>query len=160
MNSLVGVDPYVQQLSAALVTKSDELGVELADLIKQTDSRYQDENVVPTADLVRSCQDNIEMLFSALAGRVNPVVEGPRETGRRRAVQGMPLAATLRGYRIGGRFIWNVLVRMSTWFELSCANVPSPQLAGGVASEMLRNPSRPLLSTRSTCHVRAPCMPS
>ena len=109
--SLAGVDPYVQELSTALLAKSDALGAELADLIKRTDSRYRDETVVPTADLVRSCQDNIVMLFSALAGRATPATEGPRETGRRRAEQGMPLAATLRGYRIGGRFIWNVLVR-------------------------------------------------
>jgi hypothetical protein len=108
-----GVSPYVRDLSATLLTRSGELGAELAELIKATDIRYRDEHVVSTADLVRSCSDNIEMIFCALAGLPSPRAEGPRETGRRRAEQGMPLAVTLRGYRIGGRFVWNVLVRSS-----------------------------------------------
>ena len=111
--SSVGVSPYVRELSATLLARSDELGVELAELIRAVDIRYRDEHVVSTADLVRSCSDNIELIFSALAGLASPVKEGPRETGRRRAEQGMPLAVTLRGYRIGGRFVWNVLVRSS-----------------------------------------------
>ncbi len=108
-----GVSPYVRDLSETLLTRSGELGAELAELIKATDIRYRDEHVVSTADLVRSCSDNIEMIFCALAGLPSPRAEGPRETGRRRAEQGMPLAVTLRGYRIGGRFIWNVLLRSS-----------------------------------------------
>jgi len=113
MTPPMGVSPYVRDLSATLLARSDELGAELADLIKATDIRYRDENVVPTEDLVRSCRDNIELLFATLAGRALPQTDGPRETGRRRAEQGMPLATTLRGYRIGGRFIWNVLLRNS-----------------------------------------------
>ena len=109
----IGVSPYVRDLSATLMTRSDELGAELAELIKATDIRYRDDNVVPTADLVRSCRDNLELLFATLAGAPVPQTDGPRETGRRRAEQGMPLATTLRGYRIGGRFIWNVLLRNS-----------------------------------------------
>lgn len=109
----MAVNPYVRELSATLLARSDELGAELAELIKATDIRYRDENVVPTEDLVRSCRDNIELLFATLAGRELPQADGPRETGRRRAEQGMPLATTLRGYRIGGRFIWNVLLRNS-----------------------------------------------
>jgi len=111
--STTAVSPYVRELSATLLTRSGELGAELAELIKATDSRYRDEHVVTTEDLVRSCSDNIEMIFCALAGLPSPATEGPRETGRRRAEQGMPLAVTLRGYRIGGRFVWNVLVRHS-----------------------------------------------
>ena len=78
-----------------------------------SDIRYRDETVVPTDDLVRSCRDNVELLFATLAGVQAPQTEGPRETGRRRAAQGMPLPTTLRGYRIGGRFVWNVLLRNS-----------------------------------------------
>ena len=106
-----GVSPYVRDLSAALLARSGELGAELAELIISSDIRYRDETVVPNDDLVRSCRDNVELLFAALAGVQVPQTEGPRETGRRRAAQGMPLPATLRGYRIGGRFVWNVLLR-------------------------------------------------
>jgi len=111
--STAALDPSVRALCATLLTRSDELGAELADLIRRTDVRYRDESVVPADDLVRSCRNNIEMLFSALAGRAVPSTEGPWETGRRRAAQGMPLPTTLRGYRIGGRFVWNVLLRNS-----------------------------------------------
>jgi hypothetical protein len=106
-----GLSPYVRTLSATLLTKSEELGVELAELIKATDIRYRDENVVPAEELVRSCRDNLELLFATLAGVPAPHTYGPQETGRRRAEQGIPLEMTLRGYRIGGRFIWNVLLR-------------------------------------------------
>ncbi|HEY5117214.1 MAG TPA: hypothetical protein VIJ00_16955, partial [Nakamurella sp.] len=105
------VSPYVRDLSAALLARSDELGAELAELIMSSDIRYRDETVVPADDLVRSCRDNVEILFATLACVQVPQTEGPRETGRRRAGQGMPLPATLRGYRIGGRFVWNVLLR-------------------------------------------------
>jgi hypothetical protein len=107
------VSPYVRDLSAALLARSDELGAELAELIMSSDIRYRDETVVPADDLVRSCRDNVELLFATLACVQVPQTEGPRETGRRRAGQGMPLPATLRGYRIGGRFVWNVLLRCS-----------------------------------------------
>jgi PucR C-terminal helix-turn-helix domain/GGDEF-like domain len=105
------VNPYVRDLSATLMTRSAELGAELAELIRATDIRYRDENVVPRTELVRSCQDNLELLFATLAGLPAPHTSGPQETGRRRAEQGIPLEMTLRGFRIGGRFIWNVLVR-------------------------------------------------
>lgn len=105
------LSPYVRGLAAGLVPRSGELGAELAELIKATDIRYGAESVVPMADLVRSCQNNIEQILGTLAGAALPQTDGPRETGRRRAEQGMPLATTLRGYRIGGRFIWNVLLR-------------------------------------------------
>jgi hypothetical protein len=105
------MSPYVRDLSADLLARSGELGAELADLIMSSDIRCRDETVVPTDDLVRSCRDKIELLLVALAGVKVPQTEGSREIGRRRAAQGMPLVTTLRGYRIGGGFSWNVLVR-------------------------------------------------
>ena len=59
-----GVSPYVRDLSAALLARSGELGAELAELIMSSDIRYRDETVVPTDDLVRSCRDNVELLFA------------------------------------------------------------------------------------------------
>ena len=37
--STTAVSPYVRELSATLLTRSGELGAELAELIKATDSR-------------------------------------------------------------------------------------------------------------------------
>lgn len=77
--------------------------------------------VVPSADLRRSCLDNVgrvlELLTEAVRdGGVPPRFDGAeaydaaQATGLRRAEQGMPLDDVLRSFRIGGRLIWEDLV--------------------------------------------------
>ena len=75
-------------------------------------------------DLWRSCHDNIDRILELLAAAVvgqrhrhrdpsdDPAYDAARETGRRRAEQGLPLDDVLRSYRIGGRLIWDDLVEV------------------------------------------------
>jgi hypothetical protein len=91
----------------------------LVDTIVRDNVAYQSSVTVTREDLRRSCHDNIdrilEILRDALGDRGLPPEDEPvygaaRETGRRRAEQGLPLADVLRSFRIGGRLIWDDLV--------------------------------------------------
>ena len=91
----------------------------LVETIVRDNAGYQTSVTVTREDLRRSCHDNIdrvlEILRDALGDRGLPPEDEPvygaaRETGRRRAEQGLPLADVLRSFRIGGRLIWDDLV--------------------------------------------------
>ena len=83
--------------------------------IQQANPRYR-EDVVPVADLRRSCHDNIErvleLLAEAVAGRTadDGSYDAARATGTRRSEQGLPLDDVLQSFRFGGRLIWDDLV--------------------------------------------------
>lgn len=61
-------------------------------------------------DVRRSCHENLTSLLGSLAGRGPVSVDAPRETARRRAEQGVPLAAVLHAFRLGLRVIWDAMV--------------------------------------------------
>jgi hypothetical protein len=80
---------------------------------------YQASTTVTIEDLRTSCHDNVDRVLEILRDAVgqeglpaedDPVYGAARETGRRRAEQGLPLDDVLRSYRIGGRLIWDDLV--------------------------------------------------
>ena len=102
-------------------TRVDPITERLVDTIERDNPGYQATRLVPRADLWDSCHDNIDrvldLLRSAfedggLTGRLagDEAYDAARETGRRRAQQGLPLDDVLRSYRIGGRLIWDDLV--------------------------------------------------
>lgn len=71
---------------------------------------YRHDDVVPRADLRRSVQHNITYMVAAIR---DPSTTGelgaPRETGRRRAEQGVPLPEVLRAFRTGFIALWELL---------------------------------------------------
>ena len=71
---------------------------------------YRDGVVVPRADLRRSVSDNVRYILSALrdpeSGRD---FVAPRETGRRRAQQGVPLPEVIRAFRLCFTGVWDQL---------------------------------------------------
>ncbi|GAB95278.1 hypothetical protein BJY21_003305 [Kineosphaera limosa] len=73
---------------------------------------YRDETIVPVDDLRRSIARNLRFMIDALADPSavsDPTV--PADTGRRRAVQGMPLPEVLRAYRLTFMGLWDLLSR-------------------------------------------------
>lgn len=97
----------------------DAITERLVETIVRDHSAYQASTPVTREDLRRSCHDNIDrilqILCDALGEEVLPPEDDPiygaaRETGRRRAEQGLPLDDVLRSFRIGGRLIWDDLV--------------------------------------------------
>ncbi len=92
----------------------------LVDTILRHNPGYGEGRLVPVPDLRRSCHDNISRVLDLLAVAVTDGWQGvhvgesyfdaARETGRRRAEQGIALDEVLRSFRVGGRLIWEDLV--------------------------------------------------
>ncbi|CAN5471286.1 helix-turn-helix domain-containing protein [soil metagenome] len=91
----------------------------LVETIVRDNLGYRASQTVTRDDLRRSCHDNVDRVLEILRDAVgqeglppedDPVYGAARETGRRRAEQGLPLDDVLRSYRIGGRLIWDDLV--------------------------------------------------
>jgi PucR C-terminal helix-turn-helix domain/GGDEF-like domain len=103
-------DPAVRALSQALLPEAEQLATAMAARIRAEVALYADETLVSAAALAASCSDNIRYVLGNLAG--TPVVQSevPRATGRLRAESGVPYDAVLHAYRIGGRYIWELLV--------------------------------------------------
>jgi len=71
---------------------------------------YAEGALVEREDLVASCRSNTEFMIEQLTGPGRLDLSAPRHTGRRRAEQGVPLAAVLTGYRIGFDHIWHAIL--------------------------------------------------
>lgn len=112
-------------LVRARAERVDHLTERLVAAIARENPAYAMTGVVPGGDLWRSCHDNIERVLDMLVLAVRPdgrlsstadmaqFDDAARETGRRRAEQGLPLDDLLRSYRLGGRLIWEDLVRQA-----------------------------------------------
>jgi sugar diacid utilization regulator len=106
------VDPAVTALSRSLLPECEQLAHDMVERIHDEVPLYRDAEVLGRADLLASCQDNLGYVLSNLAGV--PVRSGAaRRTGVARAERGVPYAAVLQAYRVGGRFIWELLVARS-----------------------------------------------
>lgn len=71
---------------------------------------------VPRDDLWASCDANLRRILTVLTGDVEAGTDpfdAPRETGRRRADQGVALASVLHSYSVGFRVIWDALMHQA-----------------------------------------------
>jgi hypothetical protein len=104
------VNTQVAVLASALRGRAPELAEQLAGRIIEQIESYAEGGPVPRGDLYESCRDNIEFIFGHLGDLGRRDLSAPRRTGRRRAEQGVPLAAVLSSFRIGFAFIWECVV--------------------------------------------------
>jgi hypothetical protein len=100
----------VAALARLLLDRVDALATELAGVIREAEQFYRTGGVVPGEDLRTSVRDNLAHILGQLAGEPLPGLEPPRETGRRRADQGVPLPVVLHAYRVAGKFIWSAIL--------------------------------------------------
>jgi hypothetical protein len=61
-------------------------------------------------ELKRSLRHNLTHVLGQLSGTQHPELEAPREIGRTRASQDVPLPEILRAYRLGFTFMWERLL--------------------------------------------------
>ena len=103
--------PEVVAMGRALVADLDRLTDLLVEAIVEEDPHYSG-LTTPREDLWRSCSDNLLRVLTVLTGDVDTddVFDAPRETGSRRAQQGMPVQSVLHAYRVGFRVIWDGLM--------------------------------------------------
>ncbi|GHH59367.1 hypothetical protein GCM10018781_02440 [Kitasatospora indigofera] len=97
-------------VAAVLLRRTPDLGERLARRMRAEVESYGNESLVPFASIRTSCTRNLELMLRHFTNAA-PVDTGPpKETGRVRAQQGVPLAETLHAYRIGFEFLWSELV--------------------------------------------------
>lgn len=71
---------------------------------------YRAGDVVSSDDLRESCRRNLEFMFRRVGGEAEVDLTAPRETGRRRAEQGAPLAAIQSAFRLAAALVWESVV--------------------------------------------------
>jgi hypothetical protein len=104
------VAPEVRELSRRLLPEADLLGTRMAERICAEIPLYADGQSVSYEQLTASCRDNMRYVLGQLAQEPRVSIDAPRATGAARAEQSVPYAAVLQAFRVGGRFIWELLV--------------------------------------------------
>ncbi|MFF7648151.1 helix-turn-helix domain-containing protein [Streptomyces canus] len=95
---------------AVLQGRLPELGEQIAERIRSDVPAYADESLIPFESLRGSSTDNAELVLRQWRRAGTPDPGPARETGRIRAVQGVPLADILHAYRIGFEFLWSEIL--------------------------------------------------
>ena len=111
--SVDGQSELVIAVAAAVLKDLPRVTDRLVGEILNADKVYRTSGLVPTADLWRSCHDNLFRMTESIIRFEDPApdrLDPPRETGTRRAEQGLPLENLLHAYRVGGRVIWQALI--------------------------------------------------
>jgi hypothetical protein len=100
-------DPSIVGLGKTLLARADELADAMAEVIRRDVDFYaSNPGLVDVAELERSCMANMTFVFDALSGLPDFDIAVARETGVKRAVAGVPLAAVMAAYRVGFRYMW------------------------------------------------------
>ena len=98
-----------QRLAGTLVARVPELTDRLVALLVAEDRTYRKAPPDVLADVRRSCEENLRSVLRDLSGRRASRTDAARETARRRAEQGVPLASLLHAYRLGMRVVWDAM---------------------------------------------------
>lgn len=101
------------KLVTGLLERTDELADAMAERIRAAASDHGG-NCVPLEDLRESCRAELVNILRALGGDAPLDADIGVETGRRRARQNVPEATVLAGYRVGIRFVWELLIAEAT----------------------------------------------
>lgn len=110
MDSATPHDPEQQALTGKLVMSAEELSDILGARVLVGEQAYAECAQLDPDELGLVVYDNLAAILRRLA-RIGPDrPEVPRAAGRMKAEAGLPLAAMLHGYRLGGRVIWERLV--------------------------------------------------
>ena len=118
------------KLVAGLLERVDELGDTVAERIR-AEAGDHGGGCVPPQDVRESCRAELRNILGALVGRAPLDTSIGMETGRRRAGQNVPEATVLAGYRVGVRFVWDLLIT-----EAGSTGLVGPEGLIGAASTM------------------------
>ncbi|MGH9075228.1 MAG: PucR family transcriptional regulator, partial [Acidimicrobiales bacterium] len=99
--------PIVASLAAELVDDLPAMTDRLVELIKATDADYAG---LDLEDLTHKVWENLHSSLSDLAAERPVSTASARETARRRADQGVPLASVLHAFRLGFTVMWDAMV--------------------------------------------------
>ncbi|MFI8880796.1 PucR family transcriptional regulator [Streptomyces sp. NPDC053813] len=119
-------------LARALLPRIDELTRRVVDDIHAHSGTYASGSPVSRDDLGEICRVNLLRAledFGGLPSGAGDFEHAARETGRRRAEQGVALDTVLQAYRRGGRVMWQMMA------EHLRATRGTPQAVGPVAGD-------------------------
>ncbi|WP_141014571.1 PucR family transcriptional regulator [Nocardioides sambongensis] len=105
----VDVAPEVRELSRRLLPEVEALGRRMALRIREEVPFYGEAAVVPYDALDEACIANTRYVLSDLAGEPVPQT-GLLLGGAGLAAEAVPYAVMLQGFRVGGRFVWELMV--------------------------------------------------
>ncbi|WP_084727729.1 PucR family transcriptional regulator [Rhodococcoides yunnanense] len=105
--------PSSFELAAPLMDGAEELTDELVRRILTAEHAYVESTALTRDQLRSACLANVTAMIADLAGEKPVDLESARAAGRLKAAQGVPLAALLHAFRLGGRLIWEELMRRS-----------------------------------------------
>lgn len=91
----------------------DQLSEELVSRILSAEHGYVEATLLTPEQLYAACVDNLTAMLGNLAGGAPIRLEAARAAGQLKAEQGVPLAALLHAFRLGGRLIWDELMDRS-----------------------------------------------
>jgi hypothetical protein len=105
------------ELAPLLLDQVDAMTDRMLEVLQRTEPSYRDLLVHGEDEMRSSTRANLErgmrMLIGAATGNARTSQRDARDVGRRRALQGVPLEAVLRAYRLGGQVTWEALLEVS-----------------------------------------------
>lgn len=96
-----------------LLERVGELADELVARIVVADRSYGDAGLLTAEELHAACLSNLTAIITALGGAEPVRLQPARAVGRLKAERGVPIAALLHAFRLGGRLIWEQLTTRS-----------------------------------------------
>ncbi|MFD8209725.1 PucR family transcriptional regulator [Streptomyces sp. NPDC059695] len=112
LSGAVGSGALRRTLATAMLADVDRLTDRAVDDIRAHSGTYASGAPVTREDLWEICRDNLVRALEDFGGLVPTGGDfewAARQTGRRRAEQGVPLDTVLQAYRRGGRVLWQVM---------------------------------------------------
>lgn len=103
-------EPTPADLAGALLDSLPELSEALTEKIVVAESSYLASTTLTRDELYVTCRDNLGAMLDRLAGRGPVRLDAAQAAGRLKAESGVPLAALLHAFRLGGRMIWEQLM--------------------------------------------------
>ncbi|WP_186628598.1 CdaR family transcriptional regulator [Rhodococcus sp. BP22] len=100
-------------LAAPLLDSTEMLAETLVHRILDAEHGYLEASLLTEDELRSACRENLRAMIGCLAGHGAPDLSSAHATGRLKAEQGVPLAALLHAFRLGGRLIWEELMNRS-----------------------------------------------
>lgn len=117
-----GLEERIRRAWGSLIDRSDAIADDIALRLFEKDQEwYQKAGPDMRADVRASTREHIRRGILTMSGQVEPgkrAADVWRETGRRRARQGMPMELVLNAYSLGTRVLWEALLEQGPRHDL------------------------------------------
>lgn len=107
------LERQVRRAWSSLVDRADAIADDISLTLIEKDPQWYADGGGLRADVRASTREHVRRGILTMAGHVDPDRKAPevwRETGRRRARQGVPLELVLNAYTLGTRVLWEALL--------------------------------------------------